>query len=90
MIRKEVLRLLVEDTGHARRKCKEFLELEIFLHSRQEIRLQRTSILQATPADIVDFFIHRDLIENGRTVVHTSVCLDRPMDMSFETGGRIS
>jgi hypothetical protein len=77
-----VLRLLIEDTGHARKKCKEFLELELFLHSRQSTCLQKASVLQATPDDIVDFLIHRDLLGNGRTVVHAVICLSRPMDGS--------
>jgi hypothetical protein len=74
--------MLVEDTGHARKKCKEFLELELFLHSRQGTRLRRESVLKATPDDIVDFLIHRDLNGNGRTVVHATTCLKRPMDGS--------
>jgi hypothetical protein len=81
-LRKDALSAITEEKKHFKKKCKEFEDLEVFLHSRGTVGKLRGSVLQAMPGDIVDFLIHRDLQAQGRTVVHTQICLTRNLDGS--------
>ena len=63
--------------SHSVAKDKEFEAFEIFVYSRSA-GFQRCSVFQATPADVVDFIIYRDMTGEGRTVVHQMSCMNRP------------
>ena len=75
--RRKSLLLAMAEKSHSVAKDKEFEAFEIFVHSRSA-GFQRRNVFQATPADVVDFIIYRDMTGDGRTVVHQASCLYRP------------
>jgi hypothetical protein len=68
---------VVDGKAHERSKCKEFEMMGAFLISRPTLALRRASIFEATPEDVVDFLVFRDLAGTGRTTVHLPLCVDR-------------
>jgi hypothetical protein len=48
-----------------------------FLKARPTMSLRRASIFEATPEDVVDFLVFRDLAGTGRTTVHNPLCVNR-------------
>jgi hypothetical protein len=67
----------VEGKEHERSKCKEFETFGGFLASRQTGTMRKSSAFEATPEDVVDFLVFRDLAGTGRTTVHSPLCVDR-------------
>ena len=88
--RKAALELLVEDKPHYREKCKEFDKFTSFVASRQDIRLRRSSVFEALPGDVIDYFISRDVSGNGRTVVHKVDCETRGFSGTCACPSRLS
>ena len=74
--REQVMRQLA-GKSHERSKDRELDALTAFLRSRPTASLRRTNVFEATPSDVVDFLVHRDLTGKGRTKVHTADCTDR-------------
>lgn len=60
----------VEAKAHERSKNKELDLFSGFLAARSTASLRRASVFEATPEDVVDFLIYRDLEGTGKTKVH--------------------
>lgn len=66
-----------EAKGHEQKKAKDLDAFTAFLTRRSTESLRRASVFEATPSDVVDFLVHRDLTGSGRTTVHRPTCTDR-------------
>lgn len=65
----------VEDKAHEVSKHKEMDMFGVFLETRPTESLRRTSVFDASPADVVDFLVQRDLAGTGHTIVHERTCI---------------
>ena len=65
----------VEAKAHERSKNKELDLFSGFLAARSTASLRRASVFEATPEDVVDFLIYRDLEGTGKTKVHERTCI---------------
>ena len=72
--RKRKLLDLVQGTSHHQSKEREFEALGVFIGSHPDAKRRKTSALDATPQDIADFLLFRDLRGKGRTLVHKASC----------------
>ena len=59
-----------DDKAHERSKDAEIERFAVFLATRDTVELRRQSVFDASPQDVVDFLVYRDLSGAGRTVEH--------------------